>query len=143
MNEEVKDISYDAIRVGDEASFGVTITEKMVDEFAAFSGDRNPLHTSEAYAAQTPMKHRIAHGALVEALFSRLIGTYLPGRHSLYLSQDLRFHEPIMLGTAMIIRGRVAHKTDAHQAVSMEMTAEDERTKKILVSGDAMVRLLK
>ena len=40
-------------------------TEADIDDFAAASGDVNPLHVSAAYARSTPMGRRVVHGALV------------------------------------------------------------------------------
>src|SRR5258708_6151584 len=143
MNNEAKEIAYDAIAVGDDASFTITVSPDLVNNFAELSGDMNPLHMDDTYAEGTPFGHRIAHGAIIEALFSRLIGMHLPGKYSLYLSQTLRFHEPVPIDTEIVIRGEVKHKTDAHKTVSIRTTAEDVRTKQLLVSGDAMVQLLK
>jgi len=43
-----------------------------VEAFAALTGDRNPIHLDEAFAARTPFRGRIAHGLLIEALASGL-----------------------------------------------------------------------
>lgn len=40
-------------------------TEADIDDFAAASGDVNPLHVSSDYARRTPMGRRVVHGALV------------------------------------------------------------------------------
>ena len=52
MNE-AKDLKWEDIKAGDKASFSHTITEKDVADFANLSGDKNPLHTDEAYAKST------------------------------------------------------------------------------------------
>lgn len=43
---------------------GRTITESDLVQFAALTGDYNPLHTDAIYAASTPMTQRVAHGIL-------------------------------------------------------------------------------
>ncbi|HNA80368.1 MAG TPA: MaoC/PaaZ C-terminal domain-containing protein, partial [Turneriella sp.] len=53
--------TFDAIQIGDTASFSKTITETDVYLFAGISGDFNPLHVNEEYAKQSPFKTRIAH----------------------------------------------------------------------------------
>jgi acyl dehydratase len=142
MSDAQNHATYGDITIGETASFTVEITHELVDAFATLSGDRNPLHMDEAYAARTAFGGRIAHGMIVGALFSRLVGMELPGRRSLYLSQSLHFHGPVPIGTKLIIRGEIVHKTDAHKTVSIRTTAEDLDSKKLLVSGDAIVQLL-
>jgi acyl dehydratase len=79
---------------------------------------------------------------LVGSFFSRFVGMHLPGKYSLYLSQTLRFHAPISIGTAVTIRGVISQKTDAAQTITVQLTAEDA-SGKMLTSGEALVRLLK
>ena len=135
--------TYEEVSLGDEASFRVTVDQDMVRAFAALSGDMNPLHLDAGYAAGTPFKEPIAHGMIVGALFSRLVGMHLPGRHALYLSQTLQFREPVRIGADIIIRGVVSHKTDAHRAITLRTTAEDGASGKALVTGEAIVRMLR
>ena len=49
-----------------------TCSQADVEAFATLTGDRNPIHVDEAFAARTPFRGRIAHGLLVEALASGL-----------------------------------------------------------------------
>jgi acyl dehydratase len=49
-----------------------TITEADLVNFAGVSGDFNPLHTDEAFAATTPYGRRIAHGMLALSVVTGL-----------------------------------------------------------------------
>ena len=42
MNDDSRELVYDEIKTGDNASFSSVIDEKMVDEFGKLSGDTNP-----------------------------------------------------------------------------------------------------
>lgn len=86
------------LQLGDRDHFEKTISEADVYMFAGISGDTNPAHLSESYAAQTPFKTRIAHGMLSAGLISAVIGTRLPGPGSIYLGQELRFNKPVRIG---------------------------------------------
>lgn len=55
---------------GDHAEFSKTITADDIDMFSKISGDYDPVHVDEAYAAKTAFGRRIAHGALVMGLSS-------------------------------------------------------------------------
>jgi acyl dehydratase len=81
--------------VGDRFEFTKTITEGDIERFAAASGDTNPLHLDEGFAAETRFRGRIAHGTLVGGLISAALAR-VPGL-VIYLSQDLEFHNPVRI----------------------------------------------
>ncbi|MWG34773.1 MaoC family dehydratase [Halomarina oriensis] len=88
--------SWENVSVGDSVRFTKTVTERDVERFAAASGDTNPLHLDETYAADTRFEGRIAHGTLVAGLISAALARY-PG-NVIYLSQDLEFLKPVRIG---------------------------------------------
>jgi len=49
-----------------------SITQADIDGFARLSGDLNPLHTDEQFAAGTVFRSRIAHGLLIQSVASGL-----------------------------------------------------------------------
>jgi acyl dehydratase len=85
----------DALGVGDRFEFTKTITDEDIRSFAAASGDTNPLHLDDEFAAGTRFGGRIAHGALVGGLISAALAR-VPGL-VVYLSQDLEFHNPVRI----------------------------------------------
>lgn len=143
MSKAVNERTYASIRIGESTAFTVRITEELVDDFGRLSGDLNPLHMDQEYASATGFGRRVAHGMIVGALFSRLVGMYLPGKYCLYLSQTLRFHKPVAIGDELLIQGEVAHQSDAHKVLTMRLKASNAKSQQLLVSGDATVQLLR
>jgi 3-hydroxybutyryl-CoA dehydratase len=86
------------LTLGMSALFAKTMTDADVLAFAGVSGDHNPLHVNEEFAAKTRFKRRIVHGMLTTSLWSTLVGTRLPGPGSVYMSQDTRFLKPVHVG---------------------------------------------
>ncbi len=84
--------------VGATASRSVTFTDEIVDAFCAATGDNNPVHLSDEFAAGTRFGQRIVNGMLTCALISSVIGTQLPGPGTIYLSQTFSFVAPVFLG---------------------------------------------
>ena len=88
----MKSVYLDELSLGQSAEMVRTVHEADIVMFAEVSGDNNPVHLDEAYAAQTPFKTRIAHGMLSAAYISAVIGTQLPGPGTIYMQQALRFN---------------------------------------------------
>lgn len=89
-------------QVGARARLTRIFDDADVRQFAALSGDHNPVHLDEAAAAADPrFGARIVHGMLVASLFSTLLGEELPGAGTIYLGQELSFRAPVYLGEAI------------------------------------------
>ena len=87
------------VKAGDTAEVTKTISEQDVVDFARVTGDEQPLHLDESFAATTRFKRRIAHGMLSAGFISAALGTRLaPDAVVIYLSQSLRFLRPVYPG---------------------------------------------
>ncbi len=101
-------IYFENLALGMAASIAKTVAESDIQAFAEVTGDRNPVHLDEAYAAGTPFKGRIAHGMLSAGLISAVFGMELPGPGSIYVSQTLNFKGPVRIGDRLVARVEVA-----------------------------------
>ncbi|HEX3928142.1 MAG TPA: MaoC family dehydratase [Gemmatimonadales bacterium] len=99
--------------VGQRAERSLTLTAEHVRSFAALTGDYNPLHFDEAFAAATRYKHLIVHGGLTTGLLHALVAMDLPGPGSVFLSQQWKFTAPVFIGDTITARAEVvsAHAT--------------------------------
>jgi 3-oxoacyl-[acyl-carrier protein] reductase len=111
------ELNFNDISVGQHYEFERHITKQDVERFAALSGDFNPLHLDSTYAASTEFGSCIVHGMLLASLFSQLVGMYIPGRHALYLGQDLSFRKPVMVGETVQVLARVTTKIEATKTI--------------------------
>ncbi len=94
--------TFDDLSVGQAASFKKTITVKDISRFIAITGDTNPLHVDDAFAARTFFGQTIAHGMLSASLFSTLVGMHIPGTGAIYKSQTLEFLRPVHVGDTLL-----------------------------------------
>ncbi len=95
---ESQTIYFEDLRAGMRETYRKQVTAADVAAFADISGDRNPIHLDEAYAATTPFGGCIAHGMFTASFVSAAIATRLPGRGAIYIGQSLRFLAPVRLG---------------------------------------------
>lgn len=128
-------------QVGDSSRFSVVVDASLVQAFAELSGDTNPLHTNQDFAVGEGFNGVVAHGMISGAMFSRLIGMYIPGKYALYLSQTLAFKRPILFGTTVFVKGEIVQKVESMKVLKIHtsVTGKDD---KVFVEGDAMVRAL-
>jgi len=125
------------LSLGQSAERTHVVTEADITAFAEVSGDFNPVHMDEAFAATTPFKGRIAHGMLSAAWLSALIAGDLPGPGTVYMSQSLRFRRPVRIGDEVVSRIEVT-AIDAEKARVTLATVCSVEGKPVL-DGEALV----
>ena len=126
------------LKVGDSAEIRKTIADEDVRAFAELTGDRNPVHLDEEYAASTRFGRRIAHGMLGASLISAVLAGELPGRGTVYLSQTLRFTAPVFLGDTVTARVVVKGVREDKPVVTLETFCTNQRGERV-VEGEAVV----
>ena len=129
------------IKVGDKATFSKAVSEADVVSFAQITGDSNPLHLDEAYAAKTRFKGRIAHGMLSAGFISAALGTKLaPNATVVYLSQQLRFQRPVKIGDTVTATCEVTAVQPERRFVTVKTDCFNQAGEEI-VTGEALVLL--
>ncbi len=106
---------------------------------AEITGDRNPIHLSEHFAAKTPFGTRIAHGLYTASLISAVLGTRLPGPGAIYISQTLNFKAPVKIGDEVVVRVEVAELIPERRRARLACTCKvkDE----LVLEGEAWVKV--
>ncbi len=99
---------FEDLSVGMTETLSKTISSDDVVGFAQITGDRNPIHLSEHFAAKTSFGGRIAHGLYTASLISAVLGMRLPGPGAIYVSQTLHFRAPVKIGDTVDVTVTVA-----------------------------------
>jgi len=126
------------LKQGDFYEEQVTVSQQQVNAFAELSGDKNPVHIDEAFAAQTSFKKPIVHGIFSAAIFSRILGTVFPGQGSIYLGQTLQFKRPVYPGEAYTARVQITG-IDGRNSATFSTVLTHTVTGKVVVDGEAKV----
>jgi len=134
----IADIPFSELKVGDTAEISKTVSETDVYNFAGICGDFNPLHVNHEYAAKTPFKRRIAHGMLAVSLLSGVLGTALPGKNTIYLEQNLKFHIPVFIGDTITARVEVLELM-VEKNIAIMKTEAVNQDGKIVIDGQAKI----
>jgi len=130
---------FEDLAVGMSESLEKTVLGSDVVGFAQVSGDRNPIHLSEHFAAKTPFRTRIAHGLYTASLISAVLGTALPGPGAIYLSQTLKFHAPVHIGDTVRVTVTVVELIERGTRARLACTCHVGET--LVLDGEAVVKV--
>jgi acyl dehydratase len=138
MDYKFRGRTFDDFESGEEImSASRTITEADVVNFAGLSGDFNPLHTDETFAASTPFKTRIAHGMLSMAVATGLanqLGIF-EGTTLALLSQTIKYTGAVKFGDTIRLKLKVGEKKESSKPDRGIITFENQ----ILNQNDEVV----
>lgn len=111
------------------------VTDADIRAFADVSGDRNPLHLDDDYAAASAFGGRVAHGVLGLAVATGLVNATRLTRGTLvaFAGLEWRFRAPIRPGDAIRVRITVAGKRTTSRPdrglvrLTVELLGPDDR----------------
>ena len=129
------------LQIGDKFSTSKQITDAVVRAFAELSGDFNPIHLDEEFAAKTRFGRRIAHGMISGALISAVLGYEFKERKIVYLSQTLKFTAPVFLDDTVTATATVTNIRDDKPVVTLETVCTNQSGETV-VKGEAVVMVL-
>jgi len=129
--------TYDSLQVGDTFSLKRFIDKEDVQAFADVTGDDNPLHVDEAYAAGTRFGTTVVHGVLLMGIISKVLGRDFPGHGSIAVSITAKFLRPVPVGSEIEIEVRVSEKIEKYGHIKLRIYVY--RDKKMAVGGEAVV----
>ena len=131
-----------SLQTGDKASRATLITDEMIRGFAELTGDTNPVHLDDNYAAGTRFGRRIAHGMIAASLISATLANDLPGPGTVYLSQTLQFKAPVYPGDTITTTVEVKN-VRADKPIATLATICRNQNDVVVLEGEAVVLILK
>lgn len=129
--------TYDALEVGQTFTVDRLITAQDVQTFADVTGDDNPLHIDEEFAAATRFGKPIVHGVLLLGIISKVLGRDFPGPGSVAVSISSKFVRPVPVGSTITVEVRVAEKLEKYKHIRMKVYVY--MAKKMALAGEAVL----
>ncbi len=133
-----KGLTLSQLSIGQRHEESFHISDEIIRRYAEISGDNNPIHLDDAYAAASALKGRAAHGMLLAGLVSAVLGTRFPGLGTIVADVTLRFLRPIRPGEQITIRVVVRDILPAKNRVVIETICLNS-VGKPAVTGQAVV----
>jgi len=110
-----------SVAVGQRATRSLTLTAAHVRAFAEISGDYNPLHFDEAFAARTKFGRLVVQGGLTTGLLHALVAMDMPGPGTVFLSQNWKFTAPVFIGDTITAEAEVISKHASKPVVELRV----------------------
>jgi len=122
----------DDFQIGQHVTFTKTFTEDDLRRFIEITGDVNPLHVDDEFAAGTPFGRRVLHGMLTASIFSTMVGMLLPGTGAIYRSQTIRFLLPVHLDETVTAHFVVRSVDRAKHRLEIDSWIENEAGERVI-----------
>lgn len=122
----------DDFEPGQHVTLRKTFTEEDVRRFIEITGDVNPLHVDEAFAARTQFGRRVLHGMLTASVLSTMVGMLLPGTGAVYRSQTIAFLRPVHVGDTVTAHFVVRAVDRVRHRLQIDSWIENEAGERVL-----------
>ena len=132
----------DDFELGQHVTLSKTFTEEDVRRFIEITGDVNPLHVDEAFAAGTQFGRRVLHGMLTASILSTMVGMLLPGAGAVYRSQTIAFLRPVYVGDTVTAHFVVRAVDRVRHRLQIDSWIENEAGERV-IEGACEVGLLR
>ena len=111
--------------------------EEQVNIYAMLTGDYNPLHFDEEFAANTQFKKLVVQGGLTTGLLHALVAMDMPGPGTVFLNQNWQFMAPVFIGDTITAEAEVlkVHATKPVTTLKVNVTRQTGET---VLEGEAV-----
>ena len=124
------------VSVGQRAERSLTLTKQHVETFAKLTGDYNPLHFDEAFAAKTKFGRLVVQGGLTTGLLHALVAMDMPGPGTVFLSQSWKFTAPVYIDDTITASAEVL-SVHASKPVTQLTIRVTRQTGEVVLEGEA------
>ena len=125
-----------SVAVGQRATRSLTLTAAHVRAFAEISGDYNPLHFDEAFAARTKFGRLVVQGGLTTGLLHALVAMDMPGPGTVFLSQNWKFTAPVYIGDTITAEAEIVSVHESKPVCQLKVKVA-RQTGETVLEGEA------
>ena len=127
----MQNYKFKNLKIGLSSSFEKKITSNIVKNFIKISGDNNLIHTDPKFAKKYNFKKNIGHGMILALFYSKFIGKVLPGKYSLIISTDLKFHKPFFINDKLKFLGKITNLNRLYRIATVYIKVSNQENKLI------------
>ena len=130
----------DAFNLGDSYRDKFVVTDDVVNKFADFSSDFNPIHLDLNYAKSRGYSRQVAHGVIQLSHLSKMIGMDFPGPGSIWINQTVDWLLPVLVGDTIEIVLTIISRSSSAKILTLSVEIFNENNKKVM-EGESQVKI--
>ncbi len=127
-------------KIGSVYHTRLDVDSALVQKFAEVSGDVNPIHMDAEDAKAYGYPRQVAHGALMLAAVSKMIGMEIPGPGAVWMNQSIEWTSPVFVGDQIEITAKVTAISDGAGILRLDLEARNQKDE-LTMRGDAQVKV--
>lgn len=124
------------LEVGQKAKRSMTLNAEHVKAYAEITGDYNPLHFDDEFAAKTRFGRLVVQGGLTTGLLHALVAMDIPGPGTVFLNQNWQFTAPVFIGDTITAEIEVL-KVHESKPVTQLGVAITNQEGEVVLEGEA------
>jgi acyl dehydratase len=120
--------TFAALEVGQRYAWSRTLTDGDVALFVGVTGDFNPFHVDDKFAAQTKFGRRIVPGLLTASL-----ATHIGGMLAFLASEmHFRYHQPVFIGETVTCEVEIVEKIQEGRRIRANVRCTKDENVEVL-----------
>ena len=127
-------------KVGYKYKEKFTITSDVVDNFAKFSSDYNPIHVDPIFAKKYGYSRAVSHGIIQLAYLSKMIGMDFPGSGAMWMKQTVNWILPVLVGDSIEIILIVKNYSYSANIITLTVEIFNQHNR-LVMSGESQVKI--
>ena len=120
------------LMVWQKSAQSLSLTEEHVKTFASLTGDYNPLHFDESFAAKTKFKKLVLRGGLTIGLLHPLVAMGMTGLGTVFLSQNWKFTAPVLNGDTISTEAEVMSIHESKPVTELKINVNRQNGETVL-----------
>lgn len=125
--------SYNKIDMGLSFSKSFLILDDYSNSMVDLFKDTSSIHVNDAISRARGFKQKVAHGAILNCLLSRVAGTGLPGNSGLLIKCEIEYLSPFYIGDSLDFNAIVIQKSDSSNVIRVRFSFT--RSKELISRG--------
>lgn len=115
-----------------------SLSQDDLNTFIALTGDKHFLHSNKDAAISCGFSDVIAHGALLIALSSKIIGMHMPGEHGVLISTSAEFIKPVYPNTKIFLCAECTSLKEKYGIATIKIEVYTEDIKNAVIKHIVM-----